>query len=155
MADITRLEALALAGDLPGVLLDARRLAASFCMEADEGVVASFREARRSDEQSRKMHAMAADLSKQVPWCGQRLSVEQWKRFATAKLKKDKIVFDCDDKGQPSAQSGLIVIGKSTSAMGVREMGEVITWFEWFGAQHGVVWGDEAKKVAQLEEMRR
>ena len=133
----------------------ARQLAASFCLAAQEGWRVVFSEPKHSDVQRARMNAMAGDLSRQVPWCGMTLSKDDWKRFATAKLKKDKIVFDCDDKGQPSAQSGLIVISKSTSAMGVREMGEVITWFEWFGAQHGVVWGDEAKKVAQLEEMRR
>lgn len=133
----------------------ARQLAASYCLEGPAGWRVVFSEPKHSDVQRARMNAMAGDLSRQVPWCGMTLSKDDWKRFATAKLKKDKIVFDCDDKGQPSAQSGLIVIGKSTSAMGVREMGEVITWFEWFGAQHGVVWGDEAKKVAQLEEMRR
>lgn len=132
-----------------------RQLAASLCMELPDGHTVTFAAPKHSDEQRRKMNAMADDLSRQVPWCGQRLSKDQWKRFATAKLKKDRIVFDCNDRGEPDPNAGLIVLGASTGSMGVSDMAQVITWFEWMGAQHGVVWGDEAKKVAALEEMRR
>lgn len=134
----------------------ARELAASYVMDvAPDGCVVSFKEPTRSLEQNAHMHGLAKDLSEQVPWCGQTLSVDDWKRFGTAKLKKDRIVFDCDDKGQPSPNAGLVVLGKSTSKMTVKELGELITWFEWMGAQHGVKWTHEAKKVAVLEEMRR
>lgn len=133
-----------------------RELAASFILEAaPDGCVVSFKEPTRSEEQSRLMHSMAHDLSKQVPWCGQTLSVEQWKRFATAKLKKDKIVFDCNDKGEPDANAGLVVLGMSTRDKGAKEVNEIIAWFEWMGAQHAVIWSHEAAKVAVLEEMRR
>lgn len=133
-----------------------RELAASFIMEAaPDGCVVSFKEPTRSEEQSRLMHSMAHDLSKQVPWCGQTLSVEQWKRFATAKLKKDKIVFDCNDKGEPDANAGLIILGMSTRDKGAKEINEIIAWFEWFGTQHNVSWSHEAAAVAVLEDMRR
>ncbi len=133
----------------------ARQLAASYCLEGPAGWLVTFKEPTRSLEQNAHMHGLAKDLSEQVPWCGQTLSVDDWKRFGTAKLKKDRIVFDCDDKGQPSPNAGLVVLGKSTSKMTVKELGELITWFEWMGAQHGVKWTHEAKKVAVLEEMRR
>ena len=131
----------------------ARELAASYCLQALDGMVVTFRAERRSDEQSRLMHSMARDLSEQVPWCGQTLSVDDWKRFATAKLKKDRIVFDCDEHGQASAQAGLVVLGKSTAKMTKQEMNELIAWFEWMGAMHGVQWTHEAAKIAQLEAM--
>ena len=132
-----------------------RQLAASFCMEAPNGYVVTFKEPTRSLEQNARMHGMASDLSKQVPWCGQTLSVEQWKRFATAKLKKDKIVFDCNDKGEPDANAGLIVLGASTSAMSVRDVSAIIEWFYWMGAQHNVAWTHEAKELASLSDLRR
>lgn len=132
-----------------------RQLAASYIMDAaPDGCMVSFKEPTRSEEQSRLMHSMAYDLSKQVPWCGQTLSVEQWKRFATAKLKKDKIVFDCNDKGEPDAGAGLVVLGMSTRDKSAKEINELIAWFEWFGAQHGVEWTHERSEVAQLEAMR-
>lgn len=133
-----------------------RQFAASYIMDAaPEGCVVSFKEPTRSEEQSRLMHSMAHDLSRQVPWCGQALSVEQWKRFATAKLKKDKIVFDCNERGEPDANAGLVVLGMSTRDKGAKEINEIIAWFEWMGAQHGVAWSHEAAKVAQLESMKR
>lgn len=133
----------------------ARQLAASYCMEGPEGLVVTFKEPSRSLEQNALLHGMAADLSKQVPWCGQTLSQEQWKRFATAKLKKDRIVFDCNDKGEPDPQGGLVVLGASTASMSVRDVNAIIEWFYWMGAQHGVRWTHEARELASLEEMRR
>ena len=100
----------------------------------------SIREERRSDEHSERMHAMLGDISKQVVWCGARLSTEDWKRFATAMLKKDRFVRDCDDRGQPG--TGRVVIGARTREMSAREINEVITWCEWFGAQHNVRFKD-------------
>ena len=132
-----------------------RQLAASFCLEGPQGLLVTFKEPTRSLEQNALLHSMASDLSEQVPWCGQKLSVDQWKRFATAKLKKDRIVFDCNDKGEPDANAGLIVLGASTAKMSVSEISNVIEWFGWMGAQHGVQWTHEARKVAVLEEMRR
>lgn len=134
---------------------NARRLAADLCREAPDGTVVTFKEARRSDEQSRLMHSMARDLDEQVPWCGQRLGVDGWKRFAVAKLKKDRIVFDCNDKGEPDPHGGFVVLAKSTADMPTREINEVIAWFEWMGAQHSVQWTHEAAKVAQLEATAR
>ena len=133
----------------------ARQLAASFCLEGPAGLLVTFKEPTRSLEQNALLHSMASDLSEQVPWCGQKLSVDQWKRFATAKLKKDRIVFDCNDKGEPDANAGLVVLGASTAKMSVSEISNVIEWFGWIGAQHGVKWTHEARKVAVLEEMRR
>jgi len=134
----------------------ARQLAASYILEAaTDGDVVSIRAAKRSDEQSRLMHSMARDLDEQVPWCGQRLGVDGWKRFAVAKLKKDRIVFDCDDKGEPSPHGGFVVLAKSTADMPTREINEVIEWFKWMGAQHSVSWTHERAAVAVLEAMRR
>lgn len=100
------------------------------------------------------MHAKLGDIAKQVQWCGAWLSTEDWKRIATAMLKKDRFVRDVDADGQPG--TGLIVIGAQTRDMSSKEIGLVIEWCDWFAAQHGVVWKNErAKKVAQLAEAQR
>jgi hypothetical protein len=133
----------------------ARAMAVAHVEAAPDGYTVEIKAPNRSDEHSRLMHSMAHDLSKQVPWCDQTLSVEQWKRFATAKLKKDKIVFDCNDKGEPDANAGLVILGMSTRDKGAKEINEIVAWFEWMGAMHDVRWSHEEAKVAQLEEMRR
>lgn len=130
-----------------------RQLVASYAMEAPEGTVVEFKPARRSDAQSRRMHAMAGDIAKQVQWCGAWLSKDDWKRICTAMLKKDKFVRDVGPDGQPG--NGLIVVASSTRNMGGADLSLMIDWFDWFGAQHGVEWSNEAKEIAQLEAMRR
>ena len=134
---------------LPLVSKMHRQFAASWCIEAPDGWTVEFRPQRRSDEANRKMHAMARDLSRQVPWNGEHLNTEQWKRFATAMLRKDKIVFGCDDRGRPSNEP--ISLAAYTRDMPDRQIALIIGWFEWFGAQHGVVWS----VPESVEEMRR
>lgn len=131
----------------------ARAMAVAHVEAAPDGFTVEIRPPRRTDDASRAMHAKLRDIAKQVPWCGAMLSTEDWKRIATAMLKKDKFVRDVDDKGQPG--NGLIVIGAQTRDMSGKEISLVIGWCDWFGAQHGVVWSDEEKKVAQLEAARR
>lgn len=134
---------------------NARQIAAAYCESVADGWTATFNPPRRSDAQSALMHSMAGDLAKQVTWCGAKLSKDDWKRVATAMLKKDRFVRDVGGDGQPG--NGLIVIGAQTRNMGAKDIGHVIDWFEWFGAQQTpkVVWSHEEAKVAQLSEMRR
>lgn len=132
----------------------ARTLAASLVAELPDGWTVTFDPPRHGDAQRALMRSMAGDLSKQVQWCGQKMSNDDWVRFCTAKLKKDRIVFDCDDKGQAD-QRALISLGCSTRLKSVKFLNEMIGWFEWFGAQHGVAWSHEQAKVAQLESMKR
>lgn len=133
----------------------AREIVASYVMDAaPEGCVVRFDEDSATDAQRRLMHGMAYDLSKQVMWCGRKMSVEEWKRFCTAKLKKDRFVFDCDEFGQPDPTS-IVSLGCSTKDKGREFIGLMIDWFKWFGAQHAVVWTHEERDLAQLAEMRR
>ena len=135
----------------------ARAMAAAHCTDLPEGWTVTFSPPRRSDEQSALMHSMAGDLAKHVTWCGAKLSKDDWKRVATAMLKKDRFVRDVGADGQPG--NGLIVIGAQTRTMGVKDMGLMIGWFDWMGAQHGAgvswEWSHETAKVAQLAAQRR
>lgn len=133
----------------------ARKMAKTAVMSAPDGWLVTLTAPKRSEDQSALMHGMADDLSKQLPYMGMTLTREQWKRFATAKLKKDTIVFDCDEHGQPDPKAGLLVLGATTRDSSAKEVGEIIDWFEWMGAQHNVVWTHETKKVAQLADARR
>ena len=53
----------------------------------------------------------------------------------TAGLKRDKIV--------PGIDGGFVVLGMSTSQMDKRTFSDLIELIYAFGAQHGVVFGDE------------
>lgn len=131
---------------LPLVSPTHRKFAASWCLEAPEGWTVEFRPARRSDAANAKMHAMLGEISKQVQWCGAWLSIEDWKRIATAMLKKDRFVRDVAEDGQPGG--GLIVVGARTREMSNAEISDVIAWLEWFGAQHRVTFRDQTEAVS-------
>lgn len=132
-----------------------RERAASLLQGAEEGWTFELRPPRHSDQQRALMRSMAGDLAKQVQWCGQKMSNDDWVRFCTAKLRKDRIVFDCDDKGRPDPHAGLVVLGASTREASSKMLNEMIAWFEWFGAQHNVRWSHEAAELARLQEMKR
>lgn len=113
----------------------ARRLAAEFCMTAPEGWIAKFSEPTRNLEQNAKLWALLSEVSSQVDWYGQKLTSEEWKDVFSASLKRQKVV--------PGLDGGFVVCGQRTSQMGKREFGELIELITAFGAERGVVFGDE------------
>jgi len=86
---------------------------------------------KRSTDQNSLMWKLLTDLSNQVEWYGQKLQPEDWKCIMTAGLKKFKVVPDMDG-------TGFVSIGAYTSKMSVKEMNELITLIEAFGAERGV-----------------
>jgi len=88
----------------------------------------------RSLEQNARLWAMLADVSRQVVWHGRKLSPEEWKHVFTAALKKQDVV--------PSLDGGFVVLGQSTSSMTKREMSDMQTLMEAFGAEQGVAFYD-------------
>lgn len=84
----------------------------------------------RSTAQNARMWAMLEDVSSQVEWHGRKLSKEDWKHIFSASLKKQDAV--------PGIDGGFVVLGQSTSKMTVREMGDLMTLMEAFGAEQGV-----------------
>jgi hypothetical protein len=89
-----------------------------------------IRKATRSSEQNARMWAMLTEISRQVPWHGQKLTAEDWKDMATAALKRQRVV--------PGIDGGFVVLGQRTSKMTVGEMAELMDFLEAFGAEHGV-----------------
>lgn len=101
----------------------------------------TVKEETRSTAQNARMWAMLEDVSRQVVWHGRKLSKEDWKHVFSASLKKQDAV--------PGIGGGFVVLGQSTSRMTIREMGDLMTLMEVFGAEHEVKfsapksWGDE------------
>ena len=95
----------------------------------------------RSQEQNRRLWAMLRDVSQQVIWHGQKLADTEWKDVFTAALKRQKVV--------PGIDGGFVVLGTSTRAMTVAEMGELMELMEAFGAERSV----RFRAPAYMEEM--
>ena len=89
----------------------------------------------RSLAQNRIMWSCLRDLSRQVTWFGKKLTEDGWKDFITGHLSGQELVPNMDGTGFIS-----IGLGRSTSAMTIKEMTAVIDLCHAFGADRGVVW---------------
>lgn len=92
--------------------------------------VLSVKQAKRSNEQNKRLWAMLNEISQQVDWYGQKLTPEEWKDVFSAAMKRTKVV--------PGLDGGFVVCGQSTSRMTKAEMSEMQTLMEAFGAERGV-----------------
>lgn len=99
----------------------------------------------RSLEQNARMWALLTDVSKQVQWPVdgrmEWLTPEDWKHIFTAGLKREQRVAQGID-------GGFVILGQRTSQMSKREMGDLMTLIEAFGAERGVEWGEPERWAA-------
>lgn len=114
-----------------------RAICARAVERAPVGYVCEIRSETRSTQQNARLWAQLTDVSEQVDWYGQKLTPENWKHVFSASLKKQEAV--------PGIDGGFVVLGQSTSKMTVAEMGDLMTLIDAFGAERGVIFGDEAK----------
>ena len=110
----------------------ARQLAASWCLEAPDGWVVSFKPPTRSLEQNALLWSRLTYLSEHTPWEGEHLTPSEWKDLFTAALRKQKVV--------RGIEGGLVFLGARTSHMTVLEMAELLDFIDYFAAQRGIEW---------------
>ena len=118
-----------------------RKNAEAAVRQAPDNYVVEIRPQTRSLEQNAKLHAMLGELARQLPWHGQRLTPDDWKKLFAASMQGLKIV--------PGLDPGTFVpIGLRTRDMSVAEMADMITLIEAFGAEHSVTFSDVAREYA-------
>ncbi len=100
---------------------------------ASDGHVCIIQEPTRSQIQNARLWAMLTDVSRQIDWYGKKLSPEDWKHLFTSSLRKLEVVPNLEG-------SGFVALGLSTSKMSVKEMCDLQTLIEAFGAEHNVRW---------------
>ncbi len=92
----------------------------------------------RSDEQNKKLHAMLADISKQVTHAGQQWDVTVWKRLCTAAWLRET---GANIQMIPAIDGhGIDVLYEHTSKLSIRKCADLITWIEAYGAECDVKW---------------
>lgn len=106
--------------------------------DQDRPLVIKVTEMTRSLEQNALLWAVLTDIANQVDWYGKRLSKEDWKHVLSAALKQQEAV--------PGINGGFVVLGQSTSKMTVREMVDLIELAQSFAVDHGVKFGDDARR---------
>lgn len=92
---------------------------------------------KRSLEQNAKFHALCGDLAKQMPWAGQHIDTEGWKRLlvdAWARAEKKS-------PGQivPSLDGlSVVALGIQTRRLPVGDMSDLIEFATAYAGDHGV-----------------
>lgn len=119
----------------------ARNNAAQACLAAPDGYVVEIKEKTRTLEQNSLLWALLTDVSRQVEWYGRKLSPENWKNIFSAALKKQDVVPNIDG-------DGFVVLGQSTSRIGKREFNDLVELINSFGAQRGVIWSHDGRKIS-------
>lgn len=104
--------------------------------EAPVGAIVTVSEATRSLEQNAKLWAQIGDISRAQPE-GRRHTAETWKcLFMHACGHETQFAMGLNGEPFP--------VGFRSSKLTVRQMSDLIEFIYWYGAQHGVVWSDDA-----------
>ena len=113
-------------------------------------------EEKRSNRQNSLMWAMMTDLSNQVNWCGKKRPKETWKTLVGFQALKE--IAEDDGKEftaeyiQSLDKSTLLSVDVSTSKMNKKIFSKLIFVAQKFGAEEGVIFGDEAYEAIKLAE---
>lgn len=107
-----------------------RRNAMTALVNAPDGMEVIIQPRKRTLPQNDKLHAVLRDISEQVVWYGEKLSVDEWKIILSASWKKQSVKRGID--------GGFVVMGISTSAMTKAELSELVELAYAFGSEQGV-----------------
>lgn len=124
-----------------------RDRACRWVRQAPIGSTVEFKAPRRSLDQNSLLWARLTDLSRQLMWHGQHLTPEDYKDVLMASLRRARVV--------PGIDGGFVPIGMRTSELTKAEFAELLDLIDAFGAQHGVVFGDEEARVPDEGEGSR
>lgn len=114
-----------------------RDTACRWARQAPIGTRLEFKAPRRTLPQNDRMWAMLTTLSRSLVWGSGKLSPEEWKDVLMAGYRRAKLV--------PGIDGGLVPIGLRTSDLSKEEMSELFSLIEAFGAEHGVIFGDDGR----------
>lgn len=104
----------------------------------DKPLKITVKDLDRSSEQNKLLHKLLSQISAQVTWHGQSLSVDVWKRLCTAAWLRES---GCSPMLVPALDGhGIDMIFEHTSRLSVSQCASLITWVESFGSQEGVRW---------------
>lgn len=127
----------------------ARRNVGAFAMEAPDGWMVAFSEPVKKRAQEERYHAMIGEIAKVVPFMGQMVDIETWKRLlvdafvrvmreeAQATGKPDP--FDGEGRVVPSLDgTGIVQLGVQTRSFSVAMAAQFTEYLFSFGAPLGV-----------------
>lgn len=119
-----------------------RRKAADWVAKAPPLTRIEFKGPRRTLPQNDRLWAMLTDVAEQMRWHGQKLTPDDFKLLFLDGLKRElRIVPNLTN-------NGFVNLSRSSSDLSKEEMSDLLELIAAFGAEHGVVFGDEARTEA-------
>lgn len=106
---------------------------------APDGTRVEMKAAKRSLPQNDKMWVMLTEVADQLAWHGQKLRPDDWKLIFLDALKREVRAVPAIDG------RGWVNIGRSSSDLSKSEMADLLELIAAFGAQHGVIFRDQAE----------
>lgn len=104
--------------------------------------VCIVRKATRTDDQNRKMQAMLTDVALAKPG-GRVLRTDQWKCLFMDALAQESGNASFTARWEPGLDGdGVVNLGYRSSRLNKSDMGDLISFIDAWGTQHGVVWSD-------------
>ncbi|HEU4372401.1 MAG TPA: recombination protein NinB [Telluria sp.] len=127
----------------------ARRNAAAYCMSAPAGLVVRFSEPVKKREQEEAYHARIGEIAAVVPFMGEMVDAETWKRLlvdAFVRVMREEArgtgkpdPFDDQGRIVPSiCGSGVVQLGVQTRKFSVGMASQFIEYLNAFAAQNNV-----------------
>jgi len=119
-----------------------RNLACKWALGVPAGSRIEFKKPTRTLPQNARLWSMLTEIAAQVPYNGLRLTPDDFKLIFLDALKREvRMVPNLDG-------NGMVSLGRSSSDLSVEEMSDMFLLMEKFGAEHGVVFGDEKREQA-------
>lgn len=116
---------------------EAARIAAKREIDsAPIGHIATIAEPNRNLDQNALMWCLLAELERQTDWHGNKLNADEWKDLLSAGLVQSKVVPNMTG-------NGFVILGQRTSKLTKSQFAALIELIYAFGAERGVVFGDE------------
>lgn len=110
--------------------------------QAPPGTRVTFKESKRTTDQNSKLWAGLTDIATQLDWHGQKLTPDDWKIMFLDSLNREmRPVPRIDGRG-------FVNLGRSSSNLSKAEFGDLLELIAAFGAEHGVVFHDQAMEAA-------
>jgi len=122
-----------------------RARAAKWAQKAPVGTRIEYKLTRRSTAMNAKMWSMLTELSTQLVWYGKKLRAEDWKLIMLDGLKRElRVVPNIDG-------TGFVNLGRSSSDLTRAEMSDLFELISAFGAERGVVFGDQSEEQSNAQ----
>lgn len=116
---------------------------------APAGTRIEFKQSKRSLPQNDRFWAMLSDVASQLAWYGKRLTPDDWKLvFLDALKRESRIVPNING-------DGFVSLGQSSSDLSKDEMSQLMEIIAAFGAEHGVIFHDQAPEQTEPDELER